>query len=108
MTLYTIYIAPQALDRPDLIPARWWRDDADRYRARSELASTRRRFNASELPAEARNPEWERMAAEYVYVRPIEFERIDPDPIADIRIRFDINKIVEPEPYFKLLGTEDL
>lgn len=89
---WKVYIAPQALDRPETFPARWWRDDRDRYRSRTEPAPRPLRFRLGELPAEARNHEWEKMARPLellmmepiVPISPLAFERLEPDPIADI------------------------
>lgn len=82
---------------PQLLPVRWWRDDETRFMSRADYrgALERRRFNLSEVPR-GDNPEldadvdrWRdegQLASPFwsAPIVPMEFERLEPDPIAAV------------------------
>lgn len=82
--------------RGPVLTVRWWRDPADRFLSRAEYSDLkrRRRFDLSEIPR-GDDPELDAFVAkwrddigfarEWMCV-PMEFERLDPDPLADVKI----------------------
>lgn len=103
-----IWRAPMLHERPEILPVRWWRDHADRYRSRSEPAPPRHGFDPSDLPDEARNREWEKMAWDSIMpIVPLEFVCPEPNPIADIKMTFKLDKLIDPPPWLGIFGGWD-
>lgn len=98
------------MSAPQLQPVRWWRDDADRYRSRSEPPPQRHGFDPSDLPEADRNREWERMAwGSIMPIVPLEFKALEPlDPISDVKMTFKLNKLIDPPPpWCGIFGGKD-
>lgn len=89
-------------------PVRWWRDDETRYMTRSEYrqVSERRHFNLSDVPR-GDNPELDAFVEHWRDTHgffpcvPLKWERLEPDPLADIRVRFE-SKMPMPLSFFAL------
>lgn len=85
------------------LTVRWWRDPVDRFLSRAEIP----RGDNPEIDAEVAGlVDRGGCMAKFDYVRPMEFEQLDPDPIADVKIamRYPPPKV---QPIVCVFGIDD-